>query len=245
MWRPLRLTALLSGVASALSVTLHRNGALHHSSEADAEFSDAWVLVNAASQQLENLASNTTNTSKANHTLPPAAAALHNSQNRTAVLKRQRDALQDLLGHLKTNIAKFNKAESTGKDQAEKMIRRVQERLEKDRERLNSTNLSAFDHEMLTNRTRMEENELKYWSRGREIQHGMFHSNLKMTHGLMSRVRTVIDAYKDVLEKGRINPKLAQDMKSLAAALPKVLIEVQQETDRQSHELSEHMQLDQ
>jgi len=49
--------------------------------------------------------------------------------------------------------------------------------------------------------------------RNRE-EHSMFHANLKMTHGLMSRVKTVIEAYKEVLAKGHISAKMAEDARA-------------------------------
>jgi len=143
--------------------------------------------------------------------------------NSSVNLKTEQDALQKLFTHLKSNIASINKNEDSNKAHVKEVIERLQKRYQQDKDRLNSTNLSSFEHERLVNRTRSEEAELKYWSRSRELQHGMFHANLKMSHGLMSRVKQVMEAYKDVLTKGKLDPKVAQALKSVSASLPKAL----------------------
>lgn len=145
------------------------------------------------------------------------------THNSSMNLKKEQDALKKLFAHLKSNIATINKNEDSNKAHVKEVIERLQKRYQQDKDKLNSTNLSAFEHERLVNRTRSEEAELKYWSRSRELQHGMFHANLKMSHGLMSRVKQVMEAYKDVLTKGKLDPKAAQALKSVASSLPKAL----------------------
>eukprot|EP00928_Gymnodinium_smaydae_P022687 TRINITY_DN18976_c0_g1_i1.p1 TRINITY_DN18976_c0_g1~~TRINITY_DN18976_c0_g1_i1.p1 ORF type:complete len:242 (-),score=73.92 TRINITY_DN18976_c0_g1_i1:101-826(-) len=139
-------------------------------------------------------------------------------------LHTEQKNLQDLLSHLKENIGKFNKQEGEGKDKDERRVKQLQERLAQDSAKLQggSANLSAFEREVLQNRTRMEEQELKFWTRGRELSHSMFHSNLKLTHGLMSGVKTVMEAYKQMLDHGKIDPELAEAMRKVARTMPKV-----------------------
>ena len=42
---------------------------------------------------------------------------------------------------------------------------------------------------------------MEYLTKGRELQHHKFHSNLKMKHSLMSRVKAVLDVYSEVMKK--------------------------------------------
>mmetsp|Transcript_44008 Transcript_44008/g.80425 ORF Transcript_44008/g.80425 Transcript_44008/m.80425 type:complete len:214 (-) Transcript_44008:38-679(-) len=154
-----------------------------------------------------------------NSTAQAVPKAGHLSANSTAKLKQQQDSLESLLGHLKANIAGFNKHEIEAKETNERKVKELEERLAEDKAALKRTNISAFDHELLTNRTRTEEQELSYWKRGREISHNMFHSNLKVTHGLMSKVRSIMDAYKSVLTTGRLDAKTAEALRSASAGL--------------------------
>lgn len=163
------------------------------------------------------------------------------SKNLTVALHSQEGKLKDLFKHLKLNIANFNKRESEAKHSSEKMEEKLRKRLEEDRARLKEKGISAFEHEMLVNRTRTEEHEMKYWSRGRELQHNMFHSNLKLTHGLMSRVKMVMDAYKDVLAKGALDPKIAQALHSSSMLLPKALLQKQQTLKKEVRRYGNHI----
>lgn len=169
---------------------------------------------------------------------PPAH---HLSNNLKESLHKQEGKLQDLFKHLKVNIASFNKRESDSRHSSQKMVEKLKKRLAEDQARLKEKNITAFEHEMLTNRTRTEEHEIKYWSRGRELQHNMFHSNLKLTHGLMSRVKMVMDAYQDVLAKGALDPKVAQALHSTSMMLPKAFLQKQQKLERKLQKYGKHV----
>lgn len=140
------------------------------------------------------------------------------STNTSATLQKEKDTLKSLFAHLKLSIARSNKGEEESKSKNKETIERLKLRLEKDRAKANDTRLSAKDREMYANETRMEERELQYWNRGRELQHGMYHANLKMTHGLMSRVKTVMEAYEEVLTKGHLAPELAKALHAAASS---------------------------
>lgn len=154
------------------------------------------------------------------------------SSNSTAPAKKDRkaqlaegsDMLANLFAHLKKNIAKFNERETEGKQESQKVLDRLRTRLAEDKKKLADPKLPAFEHELLTNRTQMEEREVKYWESGRDIQHHMFHANLKLTHGLMSRVKTVMEAYKQAA-KGHLDPKMRKALESATESMPKALIE--------------------
>mmetsp|Transcript_56858 Transcript_56858/g.166471 ORF Transcript_56858/g.166471 Transcript_56858/m.166471 type:complete len:211 (+) Transcript_56858:51-683(+) len=205
MSRVVGLAAVLFGMVASRTLRRGEDTAIQSSESALAELQ---ALADATAVLLQS-ANATFNRTGSVH--------VHNG----TALKQQQKVLEDLFAHLKTNIAKFNKGESSAKEENQQRIERLQKRLESDQQQLKNSTLSDFEHEMLVNRTREEQNELKYWSRGREIQHGMFHANLKMTHGLMSKVKTVLDAYKEMLAKGKIGGKLAEDLARATSGIRK------------------------
>jgi hypothetical protein len=193
----------------------------------------AAFLQNGTAAANGTAAVNRTAAAVVNHTAASAAVVNHTNasavlcqHNRSTALQAEQDSLEALVGHLKLNIKRFNTDETSGKSEGAKMLKQVEARLAADQEKLKNASLSKFQHEMLVNRTRSEENEVHYWKRGRELEHSMFHANLKMTHGLMSRVKTVIEAYKEVLAKGHISAKMAEDIKRVGASVPKAFIEI-------------------
>jgi len=141
--------------------------------------------------------------------------------NKTSTLKVQEEVLKNLLSHLKSSISKDNKEEEESKKHNQDMIERLKKRLESDRAKMNDTKLSARDRAMYANDTHLEERELQYWTRGRELQHGMYHANLKMTHGLMSRVKTVMQAYEEVLKTGHLDADMSKMLHAAAASISK------------------------
>lgn len=149
------------------------------------------------------------------------------AKNVTALLHNEQRLLTDLFSHLKLNIKHFNEEEKSSKGQNSEVLKRLQDRLKRDQEKLKAGKLSKFEHEELVNRTRLEEHEVKYWSHGRELQHTLFHANLKLTHGLMARVKTVMEAYTQALSKGKVDPQLLKAMKG--ASLPKAFVEMRAE----------------
>jgi len=163
--------------------------------------------------------------------------------NVSTKLKAQQLKLGDLLKHLKSNIAEFNKRESDQKKDSQVYAEKLKKRLEEDHRRLKDPNLSAFDHALLVNRTRTEESELKFWTRGRELQHDMFHSNLKLTHGLMSRVKTVIEAYKQVLTHGKLDSKLEKVLHETSSSMPKAFIQQEHKLEHAVSKMDKHLKV--
>lgn len=162
------------------------------------------------------------------HATPKPAAHVNGTTNKTtikhemsasgrAALEKEKSVLAGLMSKMKSNIMNFNKEEKKGKAEEDKMLEHIKERLAKGQAELKNPKLSAFEHAALVNQTTSEQLEVKYWTQGRDIQHSMFHSNLKMTHGLMSRVQTVIKAYQDALAHGKLDPKTLKDVKAISA----------------------------
>lgn len=145
--------------------------------------------------------------------------------NVTETLQGQQKALQDLLVHMKSRIAKFNEDEESGKAKHKEMAENLQQRLDHDREQLKDPKLSAFDRELIVNRTLSSQRELTYFNRGRDLQHNLFHANLKVTHSMMSRVKTVMDVYEAYLTHGQVSPDLVKKMQAVAGSLPVTLLQ--------------------
>lgn len=57
----------------------------------------------------------------------------------------------------------------------------------------------TLSEEFRTNETRDETRYFSYWSRCRERQHRQFHTNLKIQHGMMMKVKKMIDIYEKTL----------------------------------------------
>lgn len=174
------------------------------------------------------------------HGKDEANASSHAKLNRSSMLHQGQDMLTDLFAHMKKSIARLNKRETEGKDSNEKIVARLQAKYDQDRKKLNDTTLSAWEHELLVNRTQMDERELKYWETGRDIQHKMFHTNLKLTHSLMSRVKTVMEAYKQALAHGHIDAKVRKALEAATQSMPKALLESASELRREVSKVNQH-----
>lgn len=157
-------------------------------------------------------------------------------------VKQEQDVLQELFKHLKTNIAGFNKQETKDKDKTLAIRKRLEDRLKRDKAKLAMKNISDFERERLTNSTRMEEHELAYWTRDRDLQHHMFHSNLKMTHGLMSRVKSVLEAYKEAFAKGKIDPALMKKVRAMSPTKA-AFLEMRKDVRERAHLYKVHLRL--
>lgn len=160
-------------------------------------------------------------------------------QNVTFVLKQEQSVLEDLMKHLKSNIATYNKEDSEGKKKSEEMVDKFEKKLKKDKEELAKKGLSDFDHARLVNQTRMDEEDLKYWSRDRELQHNMFHVNLKMAHGLMSHVKNVLAAYHEASTKGHVDAGLLKKVE--AEVVTKTFLQMREDLKQNSEQYKTHL----
>jgi hypothetical protein len=183
----------------------------------------------AKHEDSKKVMTNATSLIHANKTMETKSAILH-----------EKSVLEDLFAHLKINIGRFNKAESEDKTRTEKMKARLEARLKTAKAKLAMKNCSAFEHELLTNQTRQDEAELKYFSRDRDLGHQMFHGNLKMTHGLMSRVKTVLGIYNEAAEKGHVDAELLK--KAQGMTLPKTFfLQMREEMKQNAQKYEMHL----
>lgn len=152
--------------------------------------------------------------------------ALLKKHDKKAAMMAEKDILEGLFAHLKSSIKGLNTQEKKDKTENSAELKKIQARLLHDQARLKDpkAHLSAFEHAELVNRTRIEEHEVQYWSHGRELQHGMFHANLKLTHGLMQRVKSVMEAYQQAIQKGHVDPKMVKSLDAIS--LPKAFLQM-------------------
>lgn len=247
--RRMIVAALVAGLAvSASGLRLHREA-----TELESEVFTLDGLIRTTGARLEqasavlaaHVKANATNAStstaagKKDVTKAPSAAAdvvsaadalMHakgHKGNVTGMLAKEQSALEGLFQKLKKNIVNFNTHDKTSKSESAAILDRLQKRLAQDKEKLKDPKLSAFQHEALVNRTGSEEREVHYWQSVIENGHRVFHANLKITHGLMKRVKEVMEAYQQALTKGHVDPKLMKQMS--AASMPRAFVQMRSE----------------
>merc|ERR550537_1962771 len=111
----------------------------------------------------------------------------------------------------KERIAKLNAREKKYKAQFADKEAEHARRLARIEARFKNGTLSAEFH---ANETRDETRMWTYWQRVRERQHRQFHTSLKIQHGTMERVKTMMDMYEKTIN-GQVKDK-AQVKKELA-----------------------------
>jgi len=167
-------------------------------------------------------------------------AALDSKKARVQkVAQTQEAVLENLFKHLKSNIVNLNKEEGSAKEVAAKSMQRLQKRLKAEQAELQKKGLSSFEHDRLVNRTRTDTFELQYWTRDRSLGHQMFHTNLKMQHGLMSRVHEVIAACKEAALKGHLDPAMMKKLQ--AQSTPKAFIEMRSNLNHKAQQYYAHV----
>lgn len=98
-------------------------------------------------------------------------------------------------------------------------VEEVQKRLEHDKARLTDPKLRPFMRRLLENRTKEEQRDIDFWLHSRTLQKRMFQANVKMSHGLMSRVKGVMQVFDQAIDNGTISEEAAQQLKSTVSGL--------------------------
>lgn len=161
--------------------------------------------------------------SKVNETSVVKEAKLKTNQttnhtaNRTEKLQTELGNLQNLFSHLKSRIGTLNKHEHNGHDEDDKMIQEQEDMIHKAQVELNWTNLTKWQRQIRVNRTKGAQAELVYWKRHRELSHGSFHANLKMSHGLMDKVQQTMKMFHQLLAGKKVEMK---DLETIRRGLP-------------------------
>mmetsp|Transcript_119670 Transcript_119670/g.223677 ORF Transcript_119670/g.223677 Transcript_119670/m.223677 type:complete len:324 (+) Transcript_119670:78-1049(+) len=87
----------------------------------------------------------------------------------------------------------------------------------------------TLSDEFYTNETRDENHYFSYWARCRERQHRQFHTNLKIQHSMMQKVKVMIDMYEKTISGTADADKIKRQLQVVSGGVPEVvLIEVQQ-----------------
>jgi len=79
--------------------------------------------------------------------------------------------------------------------------------------------------EFQANATRDENRYFNYWERTRERQHRQFHTNLKIQHAMMSKVKMMIGMYEKTLSgKTPDQEQAKKQLGQLTGAMPEVVL---------------------
>merc|ERR1719335_31592 len=116
------------------------------------------------------------------------------------------------------------------KEMAAKMKKKFEEKLKKDEAALEQKGLRDFEHARLVNATRMDKQDLAYWSKDGELRHSMVHANLQMSTTLMASVQNVLNVYNQAVRKGGVDDGLLKKVQ--AAAMGKSFLQLRKDLQR-------------
>jgi hypothetical protein len=138
-----------------------------------------------------------------NHTLDKAnAAKMRQVMDATkglmgkAMLAPALGMLHGLYDDQKGRISALNKREQKSKDRFEEQKKKHEEKLASLKDKLDHHKISK---EFFDNSTKDEDRLFKYWDSCRTRAHHQFHTQLKLTHGLMEKEKGMIGAYDKAL----------------------------------------------
>jgi hypothetical protein len=81
----------------------------------------------------------------------------------------------------------------------------------------------TLSEEFRTNETRDENRYFTYWSRCRERQHRQFHTNLKIQHAMMMKVKKMVDVYEKALSSKDSDQKQAKKQIAQMTGMPEIV----------------------
>lgn len=81
----------------------------------------------------------------------------------------------------------------------------------------------TLSEEFRTNETRDETRYFTYWQRCRERQHRQFHTNLKIQHAMMTKVKKMIDMYEKTLSTKPSDQALAKKALGKMTGMPEIV----------------------
>jgi len=81
----------------------------------------------------------------------------------------------------------------------------------------------TLSEEFRTNETRDETRYFTYWQRCRERQHRQFHTNLKIQHAMMSKVKKMVDMYEKALSKKPDDQAAAKKQLGQMTGMPEIV----------------------
>merc|ERR1719174_2159203 len=81
----------------------------------------------------------------------------------------------------------------------------------------------TLSEEFHTNETRDEMRYFNYWQRCRERQHRQFHTNLKIQHAMMTKVKKMIDMYEHALSSKPSDQQAAKKALGQMTGMPEIV----------------------
>jgi hypothetical protein len=81
----------------------------------------------------------------------------------------------------------------------------------------------TLSEEFRTNETRDEMRYFNYWERCRQRQHRQFHTNLKIQHAMMTKVKKMVDMYEKALSPKAADQKVAKKDLSQMTGMPEIV----------------------
>merc|ERR1719375_2623402 len=81
----------------------------------------------------------------------------------------------------------------------------------------------TLSEEFRTNETRDENRYFNYWQRVRERQHRQFHTNLKIQHAMMTKVKKMITMYEKALSPKAADQTAAKKQLSQMTGMPEIV----------------------
>jgi len=81
----------------------------------------------------------------------------------------------------------------------------------------------TLSEEFRTNETRDETRYFNYWQRCRERQHRQFHTNLKIQHGMMTKVKNMVNMYEKALSPKAADQKQAKKQLGQMTGMPDIV----------------------
>merc|ERR1719247_2935003 len=81
----------------------------------------------------------------------------------------------------------------------------------------------TLSEEFRTNETRDETRYFTYWQRCRERQHRQFHTNLKIQHAMMTKVKKMIDMYEHALSSKPSDQQAAKKALGQMTGMPEIV----------------------
>lgn len=127
--------------------------------------------------------------------------------------------LKGLYEDSKERIATANEREKKSKAHYEAKDTEHKARITKIEARFHNHTLSQ---EFRANETRDENRLFSYWKGVRERQHRGFHTNLKIQHGMMQKVKTMIDMYEKTISGGKGADQVKKELQQQVA--PEVVL---------------------
>jgi len=152
---------------------------------------------------------------------PPAGAKLNLSPKSAADLAPALAMLKAMYEDGKERIAQLNAREAQSKQRFEGQQKQHEARLATVEGRFKNGTLSA---EFRKNETRDESRIWTYWQRVRERQHSQFHTSLKIQHGTMAKVKTMIGVYEKAMGGKASKAEVQKDLARVTGVMPEVVL---------------------